>query len=350
MHTSSSYIHPTSPIVSVAGVKSFPSQCQAEQSTSPAFSEQQEPDSDFEGYVCPQLLEKRRKVQVAHQDCQRNSTAKMLRLRSMVAFVKFLETHRLTVLYVGDSLQLQMYNAFLCAVEAENPLLLPIASERVLYHPAHFLTHLPDGCILRRENKNATVLQSEAWYTKAIDAHVTHVVINTGAWWNPAFIFVDGGSKEGLNGIRPASQEETTSCYQRHFGPNSRLFHLLQNLKKKHHIVPIWRDLAPAGICDTTHQSLAITENYMNYVELFPVYNAISQKLITSPHLGGLVVPHVWEYSLPHWREHRASIDVVHWCMFTKYNIPSLWNTLLFELMFWKYHQKGQNHSESFIH
>ena len=280
----------------------------------------------YEHVICPTIAATHPKF-----ICNKSSTFSYA-LLAMEDFIHFLEDKNFTILYVGDSLQEQMYHAFLCAVEAEEALvaqkdqqvtlLLERSKRRVQYSASYFLARLPPECIVTRPKFNVTSLQNEDWFQVATRQSVTHIVFNTGAWFTPSGIHIHN---------RKATREQTRLCFERHLVPGSRLYYLLHILSEQYNIEMIWRDVSPAGICNTkTHQ--LEESKYTNYYNDFQYYNKIGRN-VTVNLLKGLVVPDVYETSMKYWREHMSASDTMHWCSFMTYNVPSVWNTKLFQLL-----------------
>lgn len=275
--------------------------------------------SSYENVICPTVAAKYPKFV-----CNRTSTSSFP-LLSMIDFINFLVDNNFTVLYVGDSLQEQMYHAFLCAVEAEahgNFLLLKLAKQRVQYFASYFLTTLPPECVVTRPQFNVTSLQNDDWFRLAVDQNVTHIVFNTGAWFIPSGIYVDNHT---------ASRKQTRQCFRQHLLPGSRLYHHLHVLSQEHGVEMIWRDVSPAGICNVQTSSL-IENQYTDYYNDFQYYNAVGQN-VTINLLKGLVVSDIFEISSIHWREHVSVHDVLHWCAFKTHTVPGLWNSKLFSVL-----------------
>jgi hypothetical protein len=112
-------------------------------------------------YKCPTVIKDDPKFM-----CNKKSTF-YYPLLSMVDFVHFLEFNHMTILYVGDSLQQQMYSAFLCAVEAEDPLFLKTAKKRVIFSSSSFMASIPHSCENHRPG-DISELFNERWLTIAI--------------------------------------------------------------------------------------------------------------------------------------------------------------------------------------
>lgn len=248
----------------------------------------------------------------------------------MIDFIQFLDEKNLTVLYVGDSLQQQMYHSFLCSVEAEADTLrynsthslLGNAQRRILYSPSYFLTSPPHECRVVRPNFNVSFLQNEDWFHVAMNQEVTHVVINTGAWFIPSGFYIKRDK---------ATRQQTRQCFRKHFQPNSHLYQLLHTLSHRHRIKLIWRDMSPAGVCDT--ETGHMKENkYTAYYNDFPYYNEVGGGVVQNL-LKGRVIPDVYDTSMMYWREHVSEDDAMHWCLFKKYSVPSIWNSKLFQLL-----------------
>ena len=114
-------------------------------------------------------------------------------------------------------------------------------------------------------------------------------------------------------------------CYSRQFSTGSRLHYLLVTLQREHNIQLVWRPTAPAGGC-------GITNNPLHSKHFYEKYNEIVHKFIASlPE----PVPFIdlWNASIPKWREHISPTDALHYCLFTKVNVPALWNSLLAEIL-----------------
>jgi hypothetical protein len=287
-----------------------------------SFSNQKELDVR---YSCPKFI---RSANVGDKRFQCNRTSSFFfPLHSMSNFVQFLDDNNMTILYVGDSIQSQMVSSISCALEAENPdpsdlkTMRALFAEHVLFYSSAFLARTPKNCVVNKPGFNNARLQFHGWFEIAIAQKVTHVVLNTGAWWFPDGIYVNN---------KKSSQYQANKCFFRHFGPRSKLSRLLRILKHRHGIVSVWRDITPGGVCDKG----ALGEGRFNtYYTHFFAHNVIARASITSPALQGLVIPGVWENSLSKWREHMGEGDMLHWCMYTEYNVPLIWNSLLYELL-----------------
>jgi hypothetical protein len=266
-------------------------------------------------FVCPAISKTYPKFQ-----CKRNSTFTDPSL-PMVGFMRLILDNNMTLLYVGDSLQEQMYHEFLCAVEAEDSSLLEVARRHVMFASSYFLATLPQECVVMRPQFNVTMLQNEDWVQKAIDKNITHLVFNTGAWFIPSGIYVKR---------RKATRSQTRKCFHKQFSSPSRLYQHLQFLSQQHGVQLIWRDITPAGVCDG--EGSVLESKYTSYYNDFSHYNRIAQ-YATVHQLKGSVIPGIWEASLSQWREHISVEDTLHWCAFRTHSVPREWNSKLFQLL-----------------
>jgi hypothetical protein len=157
----------------------------------------------------------------------------------------------------------------------------------------------------------------------------THLVLNTGAWWNyERLVMKPSHVRYRDTWGQRISDKDVLDAFASHFSHKGFLYDIMYQLKKRG-IQIIWRDITAAGIC-TNHR----VNDFWEYRKLFPVFNAIARKAVLD--LGGLVIPDVWESSLGYWGEHRMGYpnhDYLHWCDGTKHALPSLWNSNLFDLL-----------------
>lgn len=278
---------------------------------------QPDPNFDQTQYTCPKTFEivkmTRGSYHLHRYKCNRSSTFSYP-LQSMKHFLHSLHKTNKTILYVGDSLTEQMYFSFLCAVESEDPDLLDLAKQRTLFSYSSYLTKVlpPDCSFIKPEllKKLSSIILSEDWFhIIATSPHISHVVFNTGAWWS-----------EGNLGVN------SESCYKRQFSSESRLHEILNTLKHHYNVTLIWRDTAPAGACGHTTDPA-------HSVSSFQTYNQVAKHFVREYEYAG-VIPSIWHDSVSKWREHIRPLDTLHWCLFTKFNVPSIWNTLLFKYMF----------------
>ena len=113
--------------------------------------------------------------------------------------------------------------------------------------PSLFLAHFGSE-VNFTTYKNALLLerdeyQNTHWADFAIANNVTHLIINTGAWFSPSII-------DSFNGQRVIDNEDLLiSVYKSHFAPNGELMRTLKALAATHNISVIWRDTTPGGMC-----------------------------------------------------------------------------------------------------
>ena len=70
---------------------------------------------------------------------------------------------------------------------------------------------------------------------------------------------------------------------------------------------------------------------YDSYYSSFPAFNDVARAAVVKA--KGFVIPHIWEYTLPHYRQHVQINDSIHFCIYTTYSIPAMWNTILFKYL-----------------
>jgi hypothetical protein len=254
-------------------------------------------------------------------------SAQMLVHRSMTDFVKFLDSQGYKVLYLGDSLTAQMWSMLLMNLREDGSSVGNHAS----YLPVFFLGPVPD--FVHDFPPDAVYLKqvlrefsSVSWTDHVVDNKFTHVVINTGAWFSvhhfkyaPAhqhYNADDGGGNPSLHDLIEAYEF---------------MFRAVQSamveLKEKHGVVFIWRDLTAAGVC---HPTKPMKCPYSNH-KVFTVFNAIGRKAVLSA--GGVVLPNIYTSSLGSFADHARPNDVLHWCYNTRNSVPSYWNSQLFTLL-----------------
>ena len=298
-------------------VNDMKGQCDKESQNTKFIDEQ---DTDFSEVNCPQVYFSEISTVRVKRLCNRSDTF-TYPLKSMVQFVQLMEKMNWKFMYLGDSIQREMYYSFLCAVEGEDPHMLQRAKDRLLIGTSPFLSTAPTGCKFISNEYSEAFMESMQWYHDSIKNNITHVVFNTGAWWSYAVV------KE-LHSPQQSIVENVRFCYEKQFSVNSTLFRLLHRLKEHHGVTPIWRDTAPGGVC----QGKRFFFGKHTYYKTFTSYNSIASRFVTSQ-LNGLVIPKVWETSLDKWRDHVGMEDMLHWCVFKKLNVPSIWNTLLYDLL-----------------
>ena len=258
----------------------------------------------------------------------KSTPTKMLRFRNFLSFIK---QHKFKLSYVGDSLALQMFLEVGCNLEAEGA--LPEHSDHeqyIIYQKACLLAPV-SGWNLTRPSQTLA-LASLSWAKEAIRQNVTHIVLNTGAWWTyDRFLAPYYDPKNPRRSPNPNSAE-LVATFAAHFNEGSVLHKALSELVRVHGIRLIWRDIAPAGSCDSNHRA-----NYWKYeyYKLFPVFNTIARNAILKA--GGIVIPGTWDQALGHWRDHvydnGVHMDTQHYCIFAKYTLPALWNSNLYKLL-----------------
>ena len=272
-----------------------------------------EPDPNFDHshYRCPKtfqtVVEDRGAHFLQHYMCNRTSRFHY-KLLSMKHFLYYMVHTNISILYVGDSVTEQMYFSFLCGVETEESSLFSLAKKRTAFSFSSFLTSsLPTGCTMNSVVlKNHPYVMSEDWYTMASSKRFSHVVINTGHWWSRNHI-----------------GDNHTTCFEQQFSKGSKLYNMLTKLVNYPDLTLIWRDITPGGICGKENQ---LSYSFCHY----QTYNLIATRF-----LRGLAIsiPSIWNDTKYFWFEHVSSNDPLHWCLFLKYNVPNIWNTLLFKLL-----------------
>jgi hypothetical protein len=247
---------------------------------------------------------------VCHQDQNVSQRAAFPRFE-IGEYIEFLTKHRIRLGFVGDSLTLQMWRTHLCLTEdyeARNGKLatVPFMTSFI----ANSLGALPRPFAF----KGGADFQ---WVEHLFTHNITHVVINTGAWW---------GLYAVTRPSRPKSvsrQQYVLSAFHAHFAPKSPLSGILRKLKERG-VVVIWRDNTQAGRCTDY--------NGYDYYALFPMYNAIARAAVLRE--GGLVIPDIWASSVSYWGDHRHEYnDTLHWCEGTINSLPVLWNQKLYALL-----------------
>ena len=283
-------------------------------------------NTGFNDVICPRVYFDDRVDVRTSRLCNRSATF-TYPLKSMAKFLRFLESKNWKLMYVGDSIQNQMYQSLMCAIEGEAPHLVKRAKMRVLLRMSPFLSPAPTGCTFVDKNYGKDFLENIAWYHSTIDNNVTHVIFNTGAWWSPGRVWRHDRLHEPRQ-HKAFSLQNVVHYFEKHLSVNSTLFRLLHRLKEHHGVTLIWRDITPGGVC----KGGTVFRGEFPYYESFTRYNSIARKFVTSQ-LDGLVIPKVWEMSLDKWRDHVSNNDTLHWCIFRKMNVPSIWNTLLYDLL-----------------
>jgi hypothetical protein len=237
-----------------------------------------------------------------------NDTATHFNTLSMKHFQTFLHDKKYKILFAGDSITEQMFGAYMCSLEAEE-VAFDESNPNVLYSRGEMLATV--NRLYEVRDARFDNIQSAEWFNVALRNNVTHVVLNTGAWFVPNRIrLVDSTVK--TKDWRILTLKEVVTAFQLHFAPKSHLHRLLSELVHKHGIKLIWRDLAAAGSCDINTPKF----RSFQYYEKFSKFNSIGRKAVVS--LGGEVIPGIWEHSLTQWQHHVGSQtgngDLLHWC------------------------------------
>lgn len=281
--------------------------------------------------ICPKMAAKVKNKYVCYNLSKMTLTPfSRYRNRPMMDFMKFLKEKKFRLMIVGDSLSTQQYNALQCNLESEGA-----GEEDKLEHDklvslknSMFLAPV-DNYKLADWKQNDSVLTNSRWSYAVTRYKFTHVVINTGAWWNyDRFVPSSSHPRYKTGSKRKLTDAELLAAFAAHFSTSGYLYDILYQLRKQG-VQIIWRDVTAAGMC-TDHK---INDSW-EYRKLFPVFNAIARKAVLA--MGGLVIPDIWNSSVGYWADHRYSFphrDWLHWCDSTKESLPALWNSKLFELL-----------------
>eukprot|EP01033_Poteriospumella_lacustris_P008238 gene8239-5939_t len=139
-------------------------------------------------------------------------------------------------------------------------------------------------------------IQSESWVADILQhqARTKIAVLNSGPWWTPSPIF-----HASSNTSVPV--QDLMAAYAHHFSPKGRL-HALAATLRAHRVLLVWRD----------------------------EMNQIGHRFVLQH--GGVVLPHIWDASLPHSAEHvfGPNADALHWCNYRPWLLPWIWATVLY--------------------
>ena len=155
--------------------------------------------------------------------------------------------HHIKVLLVGDSLANQMISSYYCSLESEGGMHTGYPGYEL--HVARYLSKIPYPFRLKNNSNNMEYgldgLDNDDWFASTITKNYTHLVLNTGAWYNPTNFQVH--TTEGWRNTN--STEEALDVFKAVFAPKGRLLTLLRELHHKHKVTILWRDNAPGGAC-----------------------------------------------------------------------------------------------------
>ena len=155
--------------------------------------------------------------------------------------------HHIKVLLVGDSLANQMISSYYCSLESEGGMHTGYPGYEL--HVARYLSKIPYPFRLKNNSNNMEYgldgLDNDDWFASTITKNYTHLVLNTGAWYNPTNFQVH--TTEGWRNTN--STEEALDVFKAVFAPKGRLLTLLRELHHKHKVTILWRDTLPGGIC-----------------------------------------------------------------------------------------------------
>lgn len=263
-------------------------------------------------------------------------------------FISFLKHNSLKLFYVGDSLSMQMFLEVGCNLEVEGALQEHADHNKFIMYSKACLLAPVVGWEVQRQTQIKTLMTTD-WADEVVNSNATHVVINTGAWWNYdrfaklTHTHVNNVTKSNATGFGGASSttvyrrfpndDELVAIYAAHFAEGSTLDHILTTLVRRHGIKLIWRDTTPAGMCGTDHRAHF---NQFEYYKLFPVFNAIARKAVLR--IGGVILPNIWTEALGHWGDHilhtaSGGVDLQHYCLFSPHSLPASWNAELYKLL-----------------
>jgi hypothetical protein len=262
---------------------------------------------------------------------------------SMLSFLSHIKSNNWKLLFVGDSLSFEMYSQLLCSIESENAAV--DASKELFWHRSMYLVPLPapfgPHCI-------GSSCESTQWVDMAIAENITHIVLNTGAWWSEERIRIRDNNEPLSKNWASVHQNKVLQVYSDHWSESGELLGQLKALKERHGVQFIWRDIAPAGACElvqkhkisgraTTREGIAMQETHSPSWSRFVRMNTIARKAVSS--IGGLIISDIWRSSLPEWRHHLNDntgdwfTDHLHYCIYRNLSIPGMWNNKLFELL-----------------
>eukprot|EP00602_Paraphysomonas_sp_CaronLab_P005941 CAMPEP_0185035000 /NCGR_PEP_ID=MMETSP1103-20130426/25629_1 /TAXON_ID=36769 /ORGANISM="Paraphysomonas bandaiensis, Strain Caron Lab Isolate" /LENGTH=276 /DNA_ID=CAMNT_0027571893 /DNA_START=120 /DNA_END=948 /DNA_ORIENTATION=- len=185
------------------------------------------------------------------------------------------------IAFVGDSISLQMREMFKCSVLSTGKYEGDF-NKYVIFHRSPLLSRLPEDYTYGPSDYNLDWLMSDLWAQYAIFDNVKYIVINTGAWW---------GYPRLHKWNQPALKNtiQVAKLLKEHFKVGGRLWTLLTDLQMIYNMTIIWRDTAPAGICDLRKMKFKSTKYH--YHEGLSMLNEVGRQFISD--LGGLVIPNI---------------------------------------------------------
>lgn len=280
---------------------------------------------------------------LAHQHfvCNHTANAPAWEPQLMVPMNRFLDKLNDTgsrILVVGDSLSGQMQLELLCHLELEGgwwtkdnyPLVLKFFASR-------FLAPLKSPYFLEPR----VVSEDEfGWVTYSKENNITHIVLNTGAWWEHGRVRKRMGDG---NLTLPLQRPEAVNVFNLMFTtPGWPLFDAIQDLTLHNGIHFIWRDITASGVCHfnpVTGESSMLNEGpiYWDSRGDHVAYNNIARQAITKQ--GGSVIEGIYTESLTNWQNHPilsmpeqrwidgnvSAPDSLHWCLFSNASMPLYW-------------------------
>ncbi len=239
-------------------------------------------------------------------------------------FLSVLRKRGAGIAFVGDSLTQQMYHTLMCTIEGQlgNA---NTAKDHFYLSWAPFLVNFESPYRLNPQfahHKVSGSNLSERWIDEVLQLKVEKLflIINTGPWFDWGRILSD---------TTAVGQNVLVKSFHHHFREDGKLVKTLTKLIRAN-ITVIWRDTAPAGVCDVKNQRY-VPASSQRRGELYPVYNRIARQAVLD--VGGKVLPNIWNSSLPRWRQH-VEMDTMHWCSLRSNSVPWMWNYEAIKLIY----------------
>ena len=133
-------------------------------------------------------------------------------------------------------------------------------------------------------------------------------------WWNPDyFIYLKNNSLVH-------NTDEMLDVYRDYFHRDSLLLTRLSDLIHNYNVTVLWRDTSPAGSCTAIN---------IKYHTSISTMNMIARSSLSD--IGVVIIPGIWEESLPYWKHHFADPaskgfkDLVHYCAFQNQSVMNVW-------------------------
>lgn len=262
-------------------------------------------------YKCPRYV-----TNLTFDESQETTIFKNAKEQWTIKFTNFYSKLKaggvnISVSMVGDSLTGTMGMQLRCLEE-----LAGIHRDQSIFKKlfsSAFLTHLPQQYVAHDEHLR---MHQDSWYeAMKMEGSRKYLVMNSGAWWGESHIdFRSSGASLNISDVMNAFSLQLDS--------RGHLMSLIRSLQDHYNTTAIWRDIAPAGDCDSN-------DPYRNH-ELFSKFN---NKARASFRGEGALVLDIWNATLMFHDQHISERDVLHYCLFQGQSAQNIWIEKLMDLI-----------------